>query len=69
MGNDKQPITGMLKNEYAKLVGIPVSTLRNYMNKMYLKELSALNYSQRQKYLMPIQIDFLNKKLVIVPDL
>ena len=64
----KTHTTGMLKNEYAKLVGIPVSTLRNYMNKLFISELSLLNYTPRQKYLIPIQIDFLNKKLVVITE-
>lgn len=65
---ENKTITGMLKNEYAKKVGIPVSTLRNYMHNLFLTDLSALNYTQRQKYLTPIQIDYLNKKLVIVTE-
>lgn len=68
MEASKTHTTGMLKNEYAKLVGIPVSTLRNYMNKLFLIELKMLNYTPRQKYLIPIQIDFLNKKLVVTSD-
>lgn len=55
----------MLKSEYAKLAGIPVSTLRNYMNKHFLTELMALDYSPRQKYLTPRQISFLNIRLVV----
>lgn len=65
---DGNKISGMLKNEYAKIVGIPVSTLRNYMNRLFFEELTALNYTQRQKYLTPIQISYLNKKLVVTSE-
>lgn len=68
MEENKNHTSGMLKNEYAKLVGIPVSTLRNYMNKLFLGELMALNYSRCQKYLTPVQINYLNSKLVVIPE-
>jgi hypothetical protein len=56
---------GMLKSEYSRRVGIPFSTLRRYMNVLYLAELQEIDYSRCQNYLTPKQIDFLNRKLVI----
>lgn len=68
MEESRQNTTGMLKNEYAKQVGIPCSTLRNYMNKLFLIELSKLSYTPRQKYLTPLQVNFLNSVLVITQE-
>ena len=68
MAENNEHTTGMLKNEYARLIGIPVSTLRNYMNNLYFTELVILGYYTTQKYLTPKQINFLNSKLVIVSD-
>ncbi|MDP3914376.1 MAG: hypothetical protein Q8R96_11655 [Bacteroidota bacterium] len=56
---------GMLKSEYSRRVGIPVSTMRNYMNKLYYAELKEMDYNRCQNYLTPKQVDFLNRKLVI----
>lgn len=61
-------IQAMLKSEYAKLVGIPVSTLRRYCNKLYLAELQKMDYFPAQKWLTPRQILWLNEKLVIRLD-
>lgn len=64
MGDEKK--IGMLKNEYAKKIGIPYRTLSRYINKLYLAEMeSNFDYCPTQKYLTPRQIDFLNTKLVI----
>lgn len=58
----------MLKNEFAKRAGIPVSTLRNYMNKLLFEKLLVLNYSRNQKYLTPRQVAFLNRELDVTTE-
>lgn len=62
---DEKKIEGMLKNEYAKKIGIPFRTLTRYMNELYIDEMTAMDYSRTQKYLTPRQIEFLNMKLVV----
>lgn len=62
---NKHTVVGMLKREYSKLIGIPASTLRRYMNKLYFDEMAKLDYTRGQNYLTPKQINFLNEKLVI----
>ncbi len=63
--NENQQNTAMLKSEYAKKVGIPASTLRRYCNKLYLPQLQEMDYTVSQKWLTPLQISWLNKKLVV----
>lgn len=60
-----EEITAMLKSEYAKKIGIPVSTLRRYCNKLYLAQLQTMDYTVSQKWLTPKQIHWLNDKLVV----
>ena len=65
METETKTTMGMLKSEYSRRVGIPVSTMRNYMNKLYFAELKEMDYTRCQNYLTPKQVDFLNRKLVI----
>ncbi|HCU60215.1 MAG TPA: hypothetical protein DGC94_03840 [Prolixibacteraceae bacterium] len=58
----------MLKNEYARKIGVSGRTLRRYLNERYFEELKEMNYFPEQKFLTPRQIGFLNKKLVFVDD-
>jgi predicted transcriptional regulator len=59
-------IMAMLKSEYSRRSGIPFSTLRYYMNKLYFEELAAMDYKRNQNYLTPKQIDYLDRKLVVM---
>ena len=65
MGNDKHIIKGMMKAEYSRLANIPPSTLANYMNKLYISDLAAMEYHTHQKHLTPRQVAYLNQKLVV----
>lgn len=67
MEESKSNTVAILKSEYSRRVGIPLSTMRRYMNKLYFTELQEMDYTRSQNYLTPKQIDFLNRKLVITP--
>lgn len=61
--------TGMMKCEYSKLANIKPRTLARYLNIMYIDDLKKMDYTQNQRHLTPAQVSYLNKKLVITPDL
>lgn len=64
----KETPRAMLKSEYARQSGIPVSTLRYYCNEMFLAELEEIGYRKNGKYLTPKIIAWLNVHLVVTND-
>lgn len=53
------------KYEIAADMGISTRTLARWLNGRYFEDLVKLNYTKQQKYLLPVQIEFLNRKLCI----
>jgi hypothetical protein len=53
------------KYEVATAIGVSTRTLSRWLNEKYFSQLQGLGYEKNQKYLLPNQIEFLNKKLCI----
>lgn len=56
---------GMLKSEVADLAGVPLYTLRRWLQDSE-QELLQFGYQRRNKYLCPRVIKYLNDKYVIL---
>jgi hypothetical protein len=48
----------MYKKEFSKRYGIPLRTLRNYLNVRYFTELEKMGYFRLQRVLTPKQVSW-----------
>lgn len=58
----------MSKAHLAELLNVSPSTLRRWLNKLYLAELEQLGYTRKQQLFTPRQWCWLVDKLVITDD-
>ena len=68
IGHYKSSSKATLKIEYARAIGVSMRTLSYWLNNRYYDDLLVLGYTKSQKYLTPLQVEYLNVKLVNNPE-
>lgn len=63
MTNTQKPEKMAYKYEIAERIGVSTSTLSNWLNIKYYKELSELGYEKNSRLLSPKIINYLKDKL------
>jgi hypothetical protein len=61
---EKSQIKRIPKDEYARRIGVTISTLRTMLNIEFFDELKIVGYWKSQKYLTTKQIEVLEEKCV-----
>lgn len=58
----------LTKSELAEKCGVSKSTIQNWLNNRYFKELEKLGYEKGQRILLPPQVKFIIEILVVVDE-